>query len=84
MTNQLDCADGPSLPNTGEGARIDGCRLLTIPGQEDQVQAYRLVADLLEGDAHQYWYMIGWMCLTLFVLRAFSIYLFKTVSHIDR
>ena len=42
MTNQLDCADGPNTPNNGEGPRIDGCRLLTIPGQTNQEQAYRL------------------------------------------
>jgi hypothetical protein len=81
MLTQLSCAtDAVSLTST---AAIDGCRAILVPGVGN-VQLYGYVSDVLEGSTHSFWRMIGWLLLTLAVVRAFSIYLFKTVSHIKR
>ena len=81
MLTQLQCSEG-SPPSQGT-ALIDGCRELAIPGMPN-TQAYRYVADLLEGSTDDYWPMIGWMILTCAGLRIISVYLFKTINHISR
>jgi len=76
---QVDCNGG-----VDSGASIDGCRVLTdVPNQPNVVTA-DYVEGMLEGDSSDYWPMIGWLILTCFVVRAFSVYLFKRVSHIER
>ena len=82
MLDQLQCPDGS--PNSLSDDAIDGCRAISVPGFAQPVQAYAYVSDLLEGSTDDYWPMIGWMLLTIFVLRAFSLVLFKTISHINR
>lgn len=83
MLTQVWCPENQRDVISTSTASIDGCRMIEVPG-EGQVQLYSYIADLLEGAHHSYWPMIGWLVLTIVVARSFSIYLFKTVSHIER
>lgn len=83
MLTQVTCPNFSPFLSAAEGGRIEGCRAISIPG-EGSVQLYTYIADLLEGNTDSYWPMMGWLVLTLAVIRIFSVYLFKKVSHIER
>jgi hypothetical protein len=81
MLTQIQCPSGISVLTSS--ARIDGCLLIPVPGS-GTVQLYSYVSDLLQGATHQYWWYFGWLMLTLVLIRAISVWLFKTVSHLER
>ena len=82
MLTQVNCPHEVGAEGDA-GGRIDGCRAIFVPG-EGNVQLYIFLSKLLEGNHSQYWTWIGWLVLILAVIRLFSLYLFKKVSHIQR
>jgi hypothetical protein len=81
MLTQVQCDSGISVRTTT--ARIDECLLIAVPGS-GTVQLYSYVSDLLQGATHRYWWYFGWLMLTLVLIRAITVWLFKTVSHLER
>lgn len=60
------------------------CPML-VPGAGEQPQyIYNYLVDMLEGHASDYGRMVGWLALTIVVLRLFVLIALRYVSHIKR
>ena len=53
-------------------------------GTQTKVVVYEYVRDLLEGSVTEYWPMIGWLLLTMLVIRILNLLALRFVSHIKR
>ena len=63
------------------------CQQITVTnadGSQSTQPAYTYVRDLLEGSVTEYWPMIGWLLLTLLVIRILNLLALRFISHIKR
>lgn len=67
MLSQVKCETGRDQASS---SRIDGCRLIDVPNV-GRVQLERYVAQLLDGDVGSaaYWRLMGWLLLTIVIVR---------------
>jgi hypothetical protein len=60
-----------------------GCPTITPPNGNTQF-VYNYVRDNIEGSNSQYWPMIGWLILTIFVIRILNLLALRFISHLKR
>ena len=63
------------------------CQQISITNADGTITreyAYAYVRDLLEGSVTEYWPMIGWLLLTMLIIRILNLLALRFVSHIKR
>ena len=74
---QLSCSDDPAL------AGGFGCGSIVAP-DGSVVQVYTFVSDMLENSAESYGNQVGWLILTIGVLKILTAIGFRFISHLKR
>lgn len=74
---QLSCSDDPALSGGF------GCGSIVIP-DGSTVQVYAFVSEILENSAESYGNQVGWLLLTIGVLKILTAVGFRCISHLKR
>ena len=78
----LECPNIPASMSTfADGI---GCGHITLPDSNRPIQVYEYVSTQMENSSQSYGNQVGWLLLTIIVIRIFAIGGFKYVSHLKR